>query len=90
MPGQIQDVMGDLVFSYCPHYKISDPYYTGGTVCSIKGCGIRLITEERANYLLQIGVETLKNFWYNTKTVEEYDEKIINFILTLSHKTDAF
>ena len=89
LPGIVQKIDGDDVEIFYPHYAFKYPgEYYGGSLCSIKHCGVHKIAPEYAMALMAIGEERLleiglaeqeKGFnqaLWETRIMQEYDDMI--------------
>lgn len=90
LPGIVQKIDGDDVEVFYPHYtfKHAGEYY-GGSLCSIKHCGVHKITSEYAIALMSIGEERLMEIGlgiekengfnqalYEAKVMQEYNDVV--------------
>ena len=63
LPGIVQsiDIDNDEVEIFYPHKAFTESDYQGGSLCSIKHCGVHKITPQYACILMSLGQKTLSS-----------------------------
>jgi len=70
LPGIVQSVNGgDVTVFHMEHKDVEG--YKGGSHCSIKHCNVQVISKERFDMMMDIGLEKLRELWRDESTTDE-------------------